>query len=219
MPSPVTSEDFDLTNTSGDLCDQFSKLIAAIARIKEWFAYVYDSNGVVTQQFLNDLSLLSAPIGSIHFLPVLSVPAGHLLANGQAVGRLQYAALFAVYGTQFGIGDGLTTFNMPNIQNRMLRGWGNSVPGQLVGSDSVDATLIADNLPEHRHGVSIDGSGVEEVSQVGQFESAGADTIRWNPPTAETTVGYTRNAGEAEPDPLVIPVVPSSLCGLWLIKY
>ena len=38
-----------------------------------------------------------------------------LLGNGSAVSRTQYSVLFAAIGTTFGIGDGSTTFNVPNI--------------------------------------------------------------------------------------------------------
>lgn len=40
---------------------------------------------------------------------------GALLANGQAVSRTTYAALFAAIGTTYGVGDGSTTFNVPNV--------------------------------------------------------------------------------------------------------
>ncbi len=41
--------------------------------------------------------------------------AGTLVANGGAVSRTLYADLFNLIGTQFGAGDGSTTFNLPNI--------------------------------------------------------------------------------------------------------
>jgi hypothetical protein len=42
-------------------------------------------------------------------------PPGTLLCTGQAVSRTTYAALFAAIGTEFGTGDGSTTFNVPNL--------------------------------------------------------------------------------------------------------
>ncbi|AVR56760.1 minor tail protein [Microbacterium phage Elva] len=45
------------------------------------------------------------------------LPPGYLPANGQAVSRTTYAALFAVIGTRFGAGNGTTTFNLPKLNS------------------------------------------------------------------------------------------------------
>ena len=49
-------------------------------------------------------------------------PTGWLLCNGSAVSRTVYAELFARIGTSHGIGDNLTTFNLPDYRGRFLRG-------------------------------------------------------------------------------------------------
>lgn len=50
---------------------------------------------------------------------VTSIPVGTqsswLVCDGSAVSRTFYVRLFGVIGTQFGAGDGSTTFNLPNI--------------------------------------------------------------------------------------------------------
>ena len=43
------------------------------------------------------------------------IPTGWLLCNGQAVSRSAFAALYAAIGTKYGIGDGVVTFNLPNM--------------------------------------------------------------------------------------------------------
>ena len=48
----------------------------------------------------------------------------YLLCNGQTVSRSTYANLFAVIGTNFGSGDGSTTFVIPNYQGLFFRGMG-----------------------------------------------------------------------------------------------
>lgn len=50
-------------------------------------------------------------------------PTGWLKANGAAISRTTYAALFAAIGTTFGAGDGSTTFNVPDMRGEFLRGW------------------------------------------------------------------------------------------------
>ena len=89
------------------------------------------------------------PIGSIIAFSSLTVPDNWLACNGAAVSRETYAELFNVIGTTFGGGNGSTTFNLPNLNNRTLRG--SSTIGTTGGSDSV--TLSTANLPAHNHGV------------------------------------------------------------------
>ncbi len=55
-----------------------------------------------------------APLGVILPYGGDAAPTGWLLAEGQAVSRTEYAALFAVIGTKYGEGDGSTTFNLPD---------------------------------------------------------------------------------------------------------
>jgi hypothetical protein len=57
----------------------------------------------------------SARIGECNFYAGATVPDGTLLCNHQAVSRTTYAGLFLVIGTTYGAGDGVTTFNVPNI--------------------------------------------------------------------------------------------------------
>ena len=63
------------------------------------------------------------PIGSLMMSP-LDTLDGYLLCNGQAVSRTTYADLFAKIGVDFGIGDGITTFNVPDYRGCFLRGLG-----------------------------------------------------------------------------------------------
>lgn len=53
---------------------------------------------------------------------IASIPAGFLYCNGSEVSRTTYANLFTAIGTGWGIGDGSTTFNLPDGRGRTLRG-------------------------------------------------------------------------------------------------
>ena len=48
-------------------------------------------------------------------------PAGWLKADGAAISRTTYAALFAAIGTTYGIGNGTSTFNLPDLRGEFLR--------------------------------------------------------------------------------------------------
>jgi microcystin-dependent protein len=64
----------------------------------------------------NDLTDL-LPTGAVISSASSTSPKGFLLANGSAVSRTTYAKLFSAIGTTYGIGDGSTTFNLPNYSN------------------------------------------------------------------------------------------------------
>lgn len=55
------------------------------------------------------------PPGSVLTFAGLTQPTGYLWCNGAAISRTTYAALFAKIGTVHGVGNGTTTFNIPNL--------------------------------------------------------------------------------------------------------
>lgn len=70
------------------------------------------ANGAVT---VDKLSYETRGVGELFDWPHASTPSYGLLCNGAQVSRATYAALFAAIGTTWGVGDGSTTFNLPNI--------------------------------------------------------------------------------------------------------
>ena len=72
------------------------------------------------KDLLPKLEVSSVPTGAI--MAFNDVPEGWLECNGAAVSRTTYARLFAKVGTKWGAGDGSTTFNLPNLEGRVLQG-------------------------------------------------------------------------------------------------
>ena len=70
------------------------------------------------------------PVGMVGFFAMSAPPPGYLMADGTAVGRETYPDLFAAIGTVFGEGDGVTTFNLPDLIGRFAQG--SATPGQKV---------------------------------------------------------------------------------------
>jgi len=94
------------------------------------------------------------PPGSLIWYSSSFVPNGYLLCDGTSVKRRQYPKLFSTIGVTFGPGDGMTTFNLPDLRGKMLRGWGpvNSLdPGRAFGSSQVNT------LGRHRHKITDTG--------------------------------------------------------------
>ena len=63
-----------------------------------------------------------SPVGSITAFAGMAPPFGWLICDGSPVSRSTYATLFGVIGTSWGQGDNSTTFNIPDLQGRFLRG-------------------------------------------------------------------------------------------------
>ena len=83
-----------------------------------------EPNETQVNQLLQAIKLLvpSMPTGMFAFFHTTDVPDGWLLCNGAAVSRTTYANLFAKIGVKYGSGDGSTTFNLPNLDGRVLQG-------------------------------------------------------------------------------------------------
>ncbi len=61
------------------------------------------------------------PVGGGMFYVGATAPnSNFVLPAGQAISRTTYATLFALTSTAFGIGDGTTTFNVPDLRGRTL---------------------------------------------------------------------------------------------------
>jgi phage-related tail fiber protein len=96
------------------------------------------------------------PAGTVIYTARTTAPTGYLKANGAAVSRTTYATLFAAIGTTYGVGDGSTTFNLPDLRGEFVRGFddGRGVDsGRAMGSSQVAA------FASHTHGVSDPGHG------------------------------------------------------------
>jgi microcystin-dependent protein len=101
--------------------------------------------------------------GTILPWSTVTPPSGFLECDGTAVSRSTYAALFAVISTTYGVGDGSTTFNVPNLSDNVAVGKSNNkalgttggantvTPTGNVAGSTANATLSTDQLASHAH--------------------------------------------------------------------
>lgn len=98
------------------------------------------------------------------------VPSGWLLCAGQAISRTTYARLFAHLGTTYGVGNGTTTFNVPDLRGRVpvgLDNMGGSDASRLTASNTLGGsggaethTLSSSEIPAHVHTMDHDHASV-----------------------------------------------------------
>lgn len=134
---------------------------AGIAPLKNVFNQVLASvNTLIAAALAAYTPPSSFDPGDVIMTGAAAAGAGWLLCQGQAVSRTTYAALFAAIGTEYGAGDGATTFNVPQMQGYFPRGYdasGAVDPGRTLGSTQADA-FASHN---HRSGIGA-GAGSEE---------------------------------------------------------
>jgi microcystin-dependent protein len=118
-------------------------------------------------QFILIHPVSGIPTGSVFPFAGSSAPGGYLLCAGQAVSRTTYAALFTLLSTTYGVGDGSTTFNLPDLRGRAPFGkddMDGSAANRITnsGGSGIDGTdLGADGGSElmHQHSHSVTDSG------------------------------------------------------------
>lgn len=67
-------------------------------------------------------------------------PGGFLYCDGCAVSRSTYVSLFNAIGTNYGIGDGSTTFNIPDLRGVFVRG---QADGEATDPDRATRTPVS----------------------------------------------------------------------------
>ena len=132
-----------------------------------------DTNGDMGWEYLSGV-----PIGTVEHFAMTTPPPGYLKADGAAVGRATYPELFAVIGTTFGIGDGSTTFNLPDLINRFAQG--SATPGQKIEAGLPNVSGNATNIMV---GTNYQSSGAFSTAIEGTSPTYGgvtSPTVRFN---------------------------------------
>ena len=102
------------------------------------FVHNVVDQGVTSVTFIGMVSMFAIPVA----------PSGWLACDGAAYSRTTYGNLFSVIGTTFGSGDGVNTFNVPNMKNKIVEGWdqiktfGTTETGLASGTDGLSNIIL-----------------------------------------------------------------------------
>ena len=111
-----------------------------------------------------DAGSIQSPAGAVIMFAGASAPSGWLLCNGQAVSRTTYATLFSAIGTAYGVGDGSTTFNVPNLETKFPRMQAASLGGTGGGTHTHttahDHALAGGSTDAHAQMTFPSGAGI-----------------------------------------------------------
>lgn len=138
--------------------------------------------------------------------PADKIPAGYLIEDGSAVGRVAYATLFAAIGTTYGAGDGATTFNLPDSRGEFWRGLD---LGRGVDTGRVLGSLQMGAMQDHEHGAADDQGFVKAKAGGSQIGGVGYGNVITSLKSGKVSAGV---AVANENRPRNLPKIP-------LIKY
>lgn len=148
-----------------------------------------DGNNAASKVYADNAVKVAMPTGATLPYAGQVVPAGFLYCDGTAVSRSTYAALFAVIGVLYGVGNSSTTFNLPNLTGRFPVGYhGGLTAFNAVGKvgGNKDAVVVS-----HAHGLALNATGLagdhfhtitagrgiydmQEIARAGGFPTTGA---------------------------------------------
>lgn len=148
QPTTANAEIVRVTNVS---TDTFTITRATESSVARTIVAGDQIAATITAKALTDIeaafvstAAITCPVGSIVMWATSSAPTGWLMCDGTAVSRTTYADLFALWSTTFGVGDGSTTFNLPDMRQRIPIG--KAVSGTLTSIGTTSGSW------DHTHG-------------------------------------------------------------------
>ena len=175
------------------------------------------TNGVTRWIYLTKTAawaqISGPPIGVIEWTCAAAAPLGYLIADGTAVSRITYAGLFALCSTTYGVGDGTTTFNLPDLKGRVPIGAGTGTGltarslTTKLGTETHQLTTA--EMPNHTHTAYVGVSGADDNNHTGNGDFvADSDAAQ----TTNRTVTVVATGGDGfhnnmQPSLVLTPII------------
>jgi microcystin-dependent protein len=136
-------------------------------------------------------ALITVPSGSMFMWPTVTSPTGWLICNGSAISRSTYATLFAVISTTYGVGDGSTTFNLPDLRGRSPFGVSTSYALATTGG-SADAVVVTHT---HTATSTVTDTGHTHTATGSNLLTGPSSDFSWGNGTATTRTTNSSTTG------------------------
>lgn len=152
--SPLTPYEFSETTYK-----EGWNFIGATPPARQMWDSIQKSNDEKSK-FLYELAQMIVPVGVVQAFAGSTTPQGWLLCDGSAVSRTDYADLYAVIGDTYGVGDGSTTFNLPNLIDKFVEGSATAGTVKSAGLPNITGTLKTrpKSANETTHGGAVTGA-------------------------------------------------------------
>ena len=124
------------------------------------------------------------------------MPTGWLACDDSAVSRTTFSVLFAVLGTSYGAGNGSTTFNVPDLRDRMVMGKGTNNSTMGASSTGASGSFV----------VATASGSASLTKTTGTFATSAKDSSQASALTNVTAGGHTHNV-----------TMPAQVC-MYIIK-
>lgn len=118
------------------------------------------------------------PAGAVLAFAKSAVPSGWLKCDGAEVSRTgATAGLFAAIGTTYGVGNGSTTFNLPDLRGEFIRGWDDA---RAVDTGRVFGSAQSDEIKLHGHPYRSGTASVSSPDGTGGFQREGGNATNYS---------------------------------------
>lgn len=226
----TTTAGAEITVGIGDWLDWYGPSVADVAAMGFRLTMVGFITGSAPGDFVTTSALdaavaaaiaIALPPGVIDHWGGAAAPTGWLECNGAAISRVTYSGLYSNIGTSWGVGNGTTTFNLPDLRGKFWRGWDHSRgidTGRTQFSNQDQATLV----PNHKHpnGMADDIQTLFVYGSTTQdMPGAATYTVRQdNDVLARTYQGWSGAATATDATPAT-ETRPVNVAGMFIIKF
>ena len=144
-----------------------------------------EQTGILKENIQNMMTVLT-PVGVIQAFAGSATPDGWLLCDGSAVSRTDYADLYAVIGDTYGAGDGVDTFNLPDLVDQFVQGSATSGTVKSAGLPNITGSFsvfipVSSSGSVSKSGFSAgDGAFSRSNPQSSKYFTAAGDTSMYN---------------------------------------
>jgi microcystin-dependent protein len=163
------------------------------------------ADSAITQAKLHS-DLIFVPSGMIMPFGGSSSPTGFLACDGSAISRTTYSTLFTAIATTWGVGDGSSTFNVPDLRAMFLRGTGSHGTANMAKGTDFSApavgTIEDDQMQDHRHNTPMSpGTALQGYSsyQIGNHAYSTTYDFVSTSPIEANSQGTPRTGDETRP--------------------